>query len=155
MNHRVSTVQKRVFYVCIVVILLYGLCGCTSSRELSVEIETEGSQEYIMENEEGNNEPEKDMEIHKTEVEEKQTEPESHDNFNVKWEKNDDPTREGNPLRQELLSGNFEHLSGEYSDYRELFEMDWERGESEWRQIDLNGDGVEDFIFLFVDRQGN
>lgn len=56
------------------------------------------------------------------------------------------PSKELCNLLQELLSGNFEHLSGEYSDYRELFEMDWERGESEWRQIDLNGDGVEDFI---------
>ena len=66
--------------------------------------------------------------------------------FDVKWEENDDSTGEGNTLKQELLRGDFEHLSGKYSDYREFFEADWESGDLEWRQIDLNGDGAEDFI---------
>ncbi len=55
-------------------------------------------------------------------------------------------TQDANNLQEELLCGDFEHLGGKYSDYRELFEENWESGESEWRQIDLNGDGVEAFI---------
>lgn len=55
-------------------------------------------------------------------------------------------TYEESTLREQLLHGDFGDLNGEYSDYKEFFEENWESGEVEWRQIDLNGDGTEDFI---------
>lgn len=153
MNNRENIAQKRALCVCMVTVLLYGVCGCTASSEERVEIDTEISQENTPQIEDCS-ELEMDMEIYETEVEE---EPESNYilrydaeqgkyDFDVKWEENDDSTEEGNTLKQELLRGDFEHLSGKYSDYRELFEADWESGDLEWRQIDLNGDGAEDFI---------
>ena len=157
MNNRVNTAQKRALCVCMVTILLYGVCGCTTSSEERAEIDTEISQENTPQIEDSSSEREMDMEIYETEVGKEQAEPESNKilrygaeqgkyDFDVKWEENDDSTGEGNTLKQELLRGDFEHLSGKYSDYREFFEADWESGDLEWRQIDLNGDGEEDFI---------
>ncbi|MBD5475798.1 MAG: hypothetical protein HDR17_07435 [Lachnospiraceae bacterium] len=157
MNNRVNKAQKRALCVCMVTVLLYGVCGCTASGEERAEIDTEISRENTPQIEDSSSELEMDMDIYETEVEEEQAETESNNilrydaeqgryDFDVKWEENDDSTEEGNALKQELLRGDFEHLSGKYSDYREFFEADWESGDMEWRQIDLNGDGEEDFI---------
>ena len=45
MNNKVSTITKRILCVCMVVILLYGVCGCTAPSEERAEIDTEDSQE--------------------------------------------------------------------------------------------------------------
>lgn len=56
------------------------------------------------------------------------------------------PIPDADSMREELLRGDFAHLRGEYSDFRKTLEVNWEQGESEWRLIDLNGDGTDDFI---------
>lgn len=56
-------------------------------------------------------------------------------------------------IQSELMSGNFQHLEGKYNDDVTLSDYMAEhypfmeaRGEYEWRQIDLNGDGIDDLI---------
>ena len=45
MNNKVSTIIKRILCVCMVVILLYGMCGCTAPSKERAEIRTEDSRE--------------------------------------------------------------------------------------------------------------
>ncbi|MBD5526427.1 MAG: hypothetical protein HDR04_18915 [Lachnospiraceae bacterium] len=77
MNNRVNTAQKRALCVCMVTILLYGVCGCTTSSEERAEIDTEISQENTPQIEDSSSGLEMDMEIYETEVEEEQAKPES------------------------------------------------------------------------------
>ena len=58
---------------------------------------------------------------------------------------------ENGSIQQEIISGNFEHLEGEFTDgdtYSEYM-TEWysrRKEELEWQQLDLNGDGIEDLI---------
>lgn len=93
MNNKVSTITKRILCVCIVVILLYGICGCTASSEERAEIGTEDSRENASEIEERNSQPQMDVEIGENkpdteiaenEPEEERAEPEDYDNNTLK-----------------------------------------------------------------------
>lgn len=65
-----------------------------------------------------------------------------------------------NNVQGEIMAGNFQHLEEEDSDYREYIIKHITRnirGESypvEWRQIDLNGDGIDDLILQDRDSVG-
>lgn len=58
---------------------------------------------------------------------------------------------ENGSIQQEIISGNFEHLEGEFTDgdtYSEYM-TEWysrRKEELEWQHLDLNGDGIEDLI---------
>lgn len=67
----------------------------------------------------------------------------------------DNTVLDAGTLREELLCGDFRHLRGNYGDYGEYFEAGLERGSTTWRQIDLNGDGVEDFILQEAEPVGD
>lgn len=64
-------------------------------------------------------------------------------------------------IQSELMSGNFEHLEGgniegvTSSEYMaERYPQMKESGDYEWRQLDLNGDGIEDLIWQYTDDRG-
>lgn len=83
MNNRVNIAQRRVLCVCMVTVLLYGVCGCTASSEERAEIDTEISQENTPQFEDSSSELVMDMEIYTAEVEEELAETESHDEETV------------------------------------------------------------------------
>ena len=84
MNNKESTITKRILCMCMVVILLYGVCGCTASSEERAEIGTEDIKENTPNIEERNSQPQMDMEIVENEPEEEQAEPENYDNDTLK-----------------------------------------------------------------------
>ncbi len=58
-------------------------------------------------------------------------------------------------IQNEIMSGNFEHLVGEFTDgvtYSEYMTECYPRfkEDHEWRQLDLNGDGIDDLIWQYT-----
>lgn len=55
-------------------------------------------------------------------------------------------------IQSEIMRGNFEHLEGKYTEYvaEHIAERySYWKEEGEWRQLDLNGDGIEDLILQY------
>lgn len=170
MNNKESTITKRILCMCMVVILLYGVCGCTASSEERAEIGTEDIKENAPNIEERNSQSQMDVEIcgnkpdteiAENEPEEEQDEPENYDNDTLKnsnyFKDFEDLEKNHRILPCDIGSSpkyDYENTPlAEYveEDITDNEEMSKKRGralplEIDYHSFDFNNDGVEDYL---------
>ena len=170
MKNKVSTITKRILFMCMVLILLYGVCGCTASSEERAEIGTEDSRENASEIEERNSQPQMDVEIGENkpdteiaenEPEEERAEPEDYDNNTLKnsnyFEDLEDLEKNHRILPCDIGSSpKYDYENTPLAEYVEEDitnneEMSKKRGgalplEIDYHSFDFNNDGIEDYL---------